>query len=95
MTSFGDVFQGENGQIIWICPTCTLPDDGSPMIGCDDCEDWYHWDCVGIYSEPPEDEKWYCPKHRMQPSAPLKRGSVGRGRAKGKGGRGRGKKKSL
>ena len=20
-----------------------MPDDGSPMIGCDVCDDWYHW----------------------------------------------------
>lgn len=37
------VITGENGEKIWICPTCKLPDDGSPMIGCDNCDDWYHW----------------------------------------------------
>ena len=20
-----------------------LPDDGSPMVGCDKCDEWYHW----------------------------------------------------
>ncbi len=39
------VFQDEKGEIIWICPMCKMPDDGSPMIGCDTCDDWYHW-CV-------------------------------------------------
>lgn len=33
----------EWGNKIWICPGCNKPDDGSPMIGCDDCDDWYHW----------------------------------------------------
>ncbi|KAJ6666276.1 hypothetical protein lerEdw1_000548 [Lerista edwardsae] len=33
----------EWGNKIWICPGCEKPDDGSPMIGCDDCDDWYHW----------------------------------------------------
>lgn len=33
----------EWGNQIWICPGCNKPDDGSPMIGCDDCDDWYHW----------------------------------------------------
>jgi len=28
---------------IWICPACSKPDDGSPMIGCDSCDEWYHW----------------------------------------------------
>ena len=32
-----------NGEVIWICPTCGFPDNGSPMIGCDKCDDWYHW----------------------------------------------------
>ncbi|XP_064607437.1 transcription initiation factor TFIID subunit 3-like isoform X2 [Liolophura sinensis] len=52
----------ETGQRIWICPTCKLPDDGSPMIGCDRCDEWYHWPCVSILEPPPEDEDWFCPK---------------------------------
>lgn len=28
---------------VWICPRCNKPDTGSPMIGCDECDDWYHW----------------------------------------------------
>ena len=48
------------GNKIWICPACGKKDDGSPMIGCDQCDDWYHWPCVGIRSEPPEDQDWFC-----------------------------------
>lgn len=29
--------------VSWICPTCNKPDDSVPMIGCDSCDDWYHW----------------------------------------------------
>uniref|UniRef100_A0A4W6F6S4 TAF3 RNA polymerase II, TATA box binding protein (TBP)-associated facto n=1 Tax=Lates calcarifer TaxID=8187 RepID=A0A4W6F6S4_LATCA len=36
------VIRDEWGNQIWICPGCNKPDDGSPMIGCDDCDDWYH-----------------------------------------------------
>ena len=43
------------------CPECGLRDDGSPMIGCDGCDSWVHWTCVGITREPPDDEKWFCP----------------------------------
>lgn len=46
---------------VWICPDCSLPDDGSPMIGCDDCDEWYHYKCAGILHEPGEDEQWFCP----------------------------------
>lgn len=28
---------------VWICPACGRVDDGTPMIGCDGCDDWYHW----------------------------------------------------
>ncbi|CAG0913928.1 unnamed protein product [Notodromas monacha] len=49
------------GNKIWICPFCGRVDDGTPMIGCDSCDDWYHWVCVGIVEEP-VDEKWFCPR---------------------------------
>ena len=29
-----------DGNQIWICPACGQKDDGSPMIGCDECDDW-------------------------------------------------------
>lgn len=32
----------EDGKI-WICPACNRQDDGSPMIGCDKCDEWFHW----------------------------------------------------
>ena len=30
----------ESGNKVWICPACGKQDDGSPMIGCDKCDDW-------------------------------------------------------
>lgn len=56
------VIRDEWGNQIWICPGCNKPDDGSPMIGCDDCDDWYHWPCVGVIAAPPEDQSWFCVK---------------------------------
>jgi len=50
----------ESGNKIWICPACGKQDDGSPMIGCDQCDDWYHWLCVGINAEPSENQDWFC-----------------------------------
>ncbi|XP_075064702.1 transcription initiation factor TFIID subunit 3 isoform X2 [Mixophyes fleayi] len=55
------VIRDEWGNQIWICPGCNKPDDGSPMIGCDGCDDWYHWPCVGLVAEP-EEEQWFCTK---------------------------------
>ncbi|XP_022161713.1 transcription initiation factor TFIID subunit 3-like [Myzus persicae] len=51
----------EAGNQVWICPMCTKPDDGSPMIGCDGCDVWYHWVCVGIQC-PPDCAVWFCPR---------------------------------
>ncbi|KAK3517228.1 hypothetical protein QTP70_001140 [Hemibagrus guttatus] len=56
------VIRDEWGNKIWICPGCNKPDDGSPMIGCDECDDWYHWPCVGLAAAPPEDQSWFCVK---------------------------------
>ncbi|KAL7726693.1 hypothetical protein ACLKA6_012771 [Drosophila palustris] len=48
------------GYRIWICPACGKVDDGSPMIGCDGCDAWYHWVCVGILVAPNDNEDWFC-----------------------------------
>lgn len=35
---------------------CKLPHDGDrPMLQCDGCRDWFHWDCVGL--TPPGDDE--------------------------------------
>ncbi|XP_022113926.2 transcription initiation factor TFIID subunit 3 [Pieris rapae] len=50
----------EHGNKVWVCPACGRPDNGSPMIGCDGCDGWYHWICVGITEEPGATEDWFC-----------------------------------
>jgi len=59
-TEVDDADEEEDDGKVWICPLCKKPDDGSPMIGCDSCDEWYHYVCVGIKSEPDEDS-WFCP----------------------------------
>ncbi|XP_058127631.1 uncharacterized protein LOC131291086 [Anopheles ziemanni] len=49
-----------DGNTVWICPACGRVDDGTPMIGCDGCDAWYHWVCVGISVPPDDNEDWYC-----------------------------------
>ncbi|CAF5123474.1 unnamed protein product, partial [Rotaria sp. Silwood1] len=60
----------DSQEKIWICPSCNRPDNGQEaMIACDLCDDWYHWECVGIVEEPPESIPWFCPKcHRSNSS---------------------------
>jgi len=46
---------------VWYCPACSRPDDGSPMVGCDKCDGWFHWPCVNMTAPPPDDQDWFCP----------------------------------
>ncbi|XP_065216213.1 transcription initiation factor TFIID subunit 3 [Planococcus citri] len=52
-------YYDDDGNQVWVCPACGAQDDGSPMIGCDGCDAWYHWVCVGIKSAP-DSAKWFC-----------------------------------
>ena len=40
------------------CPRCGDGEEGT-MICCDGCDQWFHWQCVGITTEPKESE-WFC-----------------------------------
>ncbi|KAF4692497.1 nuA3 HAT complex component nto1 [Perkinsus olseni] len=44
------------------CPKCGVPwdpNDPGQLIGCDECDEWYHMACVGLISAP--EGKWFCP----------------------------------
>ncbi|KAL5015496.1 hypothetical protein ScPMuIL_009766 [Solemya velum] len=77
-------YEDASGERIWICPGCKLPDDGSAMIGCDSCDEWYHWPCVNIVAEPGEDENWYCPKCNPTRKQPKKKNIVPKKRGRKK-----------
>ena len=53
---------------------CKLPHDGErPMLQCDACRDWFHWDCVGL--TPPgddEDDEEVAPADFQCPSCCIK-----------------------
>ncbi|XP_030828974.1 transcription initiation factor TFIID subunit 3 [Strongylocentrotus purpuratus] len=64
----------EDGEKIWYCPACKKADDGVlPMIGCDTCDDWYHWECVGITEEPSTND-WYCKRCQNKSKGKKKKG---------------------
>lgn len=44
----------------WKCSSCTRVDQSIPMIGCDSCDSWFHWSCVGIVMEPRQEDVWIC-----------------------------------
>ena len=54
-----------------VCPICDDRNDPSQpndkknrMIGCDGCDKWYHWTCVGINqtNKPGKTDDWFCKK---------------------------------
>ncbi|CAH0402251.1 unnamed protein product [Chilo suppressalis] len=72
----------EHGNKIWVCPACGRPDNGSPMIGCDGCDGWYHWVCVGITEEPGATEDWFCRACRAKRAAVSAPGAVSKKRGR-------------
>ena len=53
-----------------VCPLCEDRNDPSGkknrMIGCDGCDKWFHWSCVGINqkNKPGKKDDWFCPDCR-------------------------------
>ncbi|VIO86321.1 Uncharacterized protein BM_BM2154 [Brugia malayi] len=47
---------------MWICPECSVAyvEGATDMVGCDACDNWFHWSCVGLLVAPPDDAPWYC-----------------------------------
>ncbi|VDO39102.1 unnamed protein product [Onchocerca flexuosa] len=47
---------------MWICPECSVAyvEGATDMVGCDACDNWFHWNCVGLLVAPPDDAPWYC-----------------------------------
>lgn len=74
----------ECGNKIWVCPACGRPDNGSPMIGCDGCDGWYHWVCVGITEEPGATEDWFCKSCLAKRAAMALAGVTSAGKKRGR-----------
>ncbi|KAI0343073.1 hypothetical protein BDW22DRAFT_1307817, partial [Trametopsis cervina] len=42
--------------------SCKQPDNGTPMVHCSECKEWYHFGCVQLDSRDAEDIRIYvCP----------------------------------
>nr|XP_019530815.1 protein enabled homolog [Aedes albopictus] len=42
-----------------VCPACNRPDWADAMVQCEECEDWYHFSCVGV-TRSVENRHWAC-----------------------------------
>ncbi|CAD5220571.1 unnamed protein product [Bursaphelenchus xylophilus] len=56
--------KGEGDDHVWVCPKCSVAyvDGAADMVGCDGCDQWYHWHCVGMVRPPADDQDWFCPE---------------------------------
>jgi len=50
-----------------LCSVCGER-ESEKMIGCDKCDGWYHWKCVGITEDPLPNDVWFC-SHCINPGA--------------------------
>ncbi|KAI9286788.1 hypothetical protein BC943DRAFT_319952 [Umbelopsis sp. AD052] len=46
---------------------CQQPYDGSPMVQCDSCQEWFHCSCVNLDPEEAEDIEWTCESCSKKP----------------------------
>ncbi|KAI6177187.1 BMA-TAF-3, isoform m [Aphelenchoides bicaudatus] len=59
-----DSKSNKDSDVVWVCPVCSVAyvDDSADMIGCDNCQNWFHFACVGMLQPPPENQDWFCMK---------------------------------
>ncbi|XP_077553174.1 uncharacterized protein LOC144167924 [Haemaphysalis longicornis] len=43
----------------WFCGVCQGEEDGTNMISCDQCLEWFHWPCVKV-SKKDIQKHWFC-----------------------------------
>ncbi|KAI8874116.1 hypothetical protein GQ42DRAFT_175987 [Ramicandelaber brevisporus] len=43
---------------------CRKSDDGTPMVQCEECQEWFHFSCVKLRRAPPANRPWKCPSCR-------------------------------
>lgn len=58
------------------CGKCREWEEEEKMIGCEECEEWFHFRCTELLhsgNEPSPDEDWYCEKCRVVWVGPRRR----------------------
>lgn len=57
----GEDSKSENGENAPIYCICRKPDINCFMIGCDNCNEWFHGDCIRITEKMAKAiREWYC-----------------------------------
>uniref|UniRef100_A0A8C9VAD8 CXXC-type zinc finger protein 1 n=1 Tax=Scleropages formosus TaxID=113540 RepID=A0A8C9VAD8_SCLFO len=58
---------GENGENAPVYCICRKPDINCFMIGCDNCNEWFHGDCINMTEKMAKAiREWYCEKCRSK-----------------------------
>ena len=53
-----DVIERKKDMDLWICNVCQHELDGDNIIG-ESCLERFHWQCVGVLSQP-KSKEWFC-----------------------------------
>lgn len=66
----GEDSKSENGENAPIYCICRKPDINCFMIGCDNCNEWFHGDCIRITEKMAKAiREWYCRECRGEACA--------------------------
>jgi len=67
-------FQLLRARSILYC-ICRKPYDQQPMIACDECDEWYHFDCINLMTPP---KIYICPacKPQIDGKTPVSRSAI-------------------
>ena len=55
--------QEPDSVLCGVCHELYTDDDAENWIGCDECEAWFHFWCVGLDQMLTEDDHWVCERH--------------------------------
>ncbi|XP_028669127.1 CXXC-type zinc finger protein 1a [Erpetoichthys calabaricus] len=66
--------EGENGENAPVYCICRKPDINCFMIGCDNCNEWFHGDCINVTEKMAKAiREWYCQKcQEINPALEIK-----------------------
>ena len=56
---------------------CHMPDDHKLMLKCDNCNAWYHAQCMGVSMKPRKSDTWICVVFRGRCRLPMYTSSLG------------------
>lgn len=62
----------KKAPVVEVYCLCKTSDESRPMIQCEKCDDWFHFDCIGLDpAKNTENFKYFCPQCQPKPKMKL------------------------